>query len=174
MSGKDRQLQTMRSNSFSRKLRRPAFCALILAATVGLAACVYKPTIQQGNLLKTSDVDQVTPGMTRTQVRYLLGTPMINDPFDPQRWDYVYRLTTGRKRDTIELAPQMHNTKKDAGRLPEQEIGLLTDLCETMKFGSLCALGGFTPYPVTSALRHWPEDFTDNAEAVAKALEAAK
>ncbi len=102
MSGKDRQLQTMRSNSFSRKLRRPTFCALILAATVGLAACVYKPTIQQGNLLKTSDVDQVTPGMTRTQVRYLLGTPMINDPFDPQRWDYVYRLTTGRKRDTIE------------------------------------------------------------------------
>ena len=37
---------------------------------------------------------------------------------------------------------------------------LLTDLCETMKDGSLCALGGFTPYPVMSALRHFPEDFT--------------
>ena len=36
----------------------------------------------------------------------------------------------------------------------------LEDLCETMKFGSLCALGGFTPYPVLSALKHWPEDFT--------------
>jgi formate dehydrogenase iron-sulfur subunit len=35
----------------------------------------------------------------------------------------------------------------------------LTDLCETMKGASLCALGGFTPYPVMSALRHWPEDF---------------
>ena len=66
----------------------------------------------------------------------------------------------GRKRDVIELAPQMHNAPKDAGRLPEQEIALLTDLCDTMKFGSLCALGGFTPYPVMSALRHWPEDFT--------------
>ena len=38
-------------------------------------------------------------------------------------------------------------------------IALLTDLCETMKFGSLCALGGFTPYPVMSALTHFPEDF---------------
>ncbi len=37
---------------------------------------------------------------------------------------------------------------------------LLEDLCETMKFGSLCALGGFTPYPVLSALRYFPEDFT--------------
>jgi len=71
----------------------------------------------------------------------------------------------GRQRDTIELSPVMHNAPKDAGRLPEQEIGLLTDLCETMKFGSLCALGGFTPYPVMSALKHWPEDFTGKAAA---------
>jgi formate dehydrogenase iron-sulfur subunit len=42
----------------------------------------------------------------------------------------------------------------DAGQLT-----LLEDLCETMKFGSLCALGGFTPYPVMSAVRHFPEDF---------------
>jgi formate dehydrogenase iron-sulfur subunit len=39
------------------------------------------------------------------------------------------------------------------------QIPLLEDLCDTMKFGSLCALGGFTPYPVMSALRHFPEDF---------------
>ena len=39
-------------------------------------------------------------------------------------------------------------------------IEILTDLCDTMKDGSLCALGGFTPFPVMSALRHFPEDFT--------------
>ena len=38
-------------------------------------------------------------------------------------------------------------------------LALITDLCETLKFGSLCALGGFTPYPVMSAINHWPEDF---------------
>ena len=42
---------------------------------------------------------------------------------------------------------------------PEKQIALVTDLCNTMKFGSLCALGGFTPYPVMSALNHFPEDF---------------
>ncbi len=54
----------------------------------------------------------------------------------------------GRRRDTLELMPQMHNAPKQAGRGAGDEIGLLTDLCETMKFGSLCALGGSTPYPV--------------------------
>jgi formate dehydrogenase iron-sulfur subunit len=42
---------------------------------------------------------------------------------------------------------------------PEKQIALVTDLCNTMKYGSLCALGGFTPYPVMSALNHFPEDF---------------
>jgi formate dehydrogenase iron-sulfur subunit len=41
----------------------------------------------------------------------------------------------------------------------EQNRAVLEDLCHTMKFGSLCALGGFTPYPVMSALTHFPEDF---------------
>ncbi|MGL4279036.1 MAG: formate dehydrogenase beta subunit, partial [Albidovulum sp.] len=50
------------------------------------------------------------------------------------------------------------------GRGDAAAIPLLTDLCETMKDGSLCALGGFTPFPVMSALRHFPEDFTANAK----------
>lgn len=50
--------------------------------------------------------------------------------------------------------------KGDAAAIP-----LLTDLCDTMKAGSLCALGGFTPYPVMSALTHFPDDFTPIKEA---------
>jgi formate dehydrogenase iron-sulfur subunit len=46
---------------------------------------------------------------------------------------------------------------KDEHRAANIEV--LEDLCNTMKFGSLCALGGFTPYPVMSALTHFPEDF---------------
>ena len=78
-------------------------------------------------------------------------------------------LAGGRVRDTLELAPQMHNVPKKV-RSQGEEIELLTDLCDTMKFGSLCALGGFTPYPVMSALKHWPEDFTGSA-VVAEAAE---
>ena len=47
-------------------------------------------------------------------------------------------------------------------------IPLLTDLCETMKAGSLCALGGFTPYPVMSALTHFPDDFHTSAKEAAE------
>jgi len=42
---------------------------------------------------------------------------------------------------------------------PDKNRALLADLCNTMKFGSLCALGGFTPYPVLSAMAHFPDDF---------------
>ena len=61
--------------------------------------------------------------------------------------------------DPVAALAQMHNAPK-AGRSHAENIALLEDLCETMRFGSLCALGGFTPYPVLSALKHWPEDFT--------------
>lgn len=54
------------------------------------------------------------------------------------------------------------------GRGDAAAIPLLEDLCETMKDGSLCALGGFTPFPVMSALRHFPDDFTANAMEAAE------
>jgi formate dehydrogenase iron-sulfur subunit len=46
-----------------------------------------------------------------------------------------------------------------AGERVKENIAVIEDLCNTMKFGSLCALGGFTPYPVSSALKHFREDF---------------
>ncbi len=49
--------------------------------------------------------------------------------------------------------------KVAAGIRPQENLDLVADLCETMKFGSLCALGGFTPYPVMSAINHFPDDF---------------
>ncbi len=57
--------------------------------------------------------------------------------------------------------------KVAAGIEPEANLGLVADLCNTMKFGSLCALGGFTPYPVMSAITHFPQDFAPRPVAVA-------
>ncbi|QXQ07164.1 SLBB domain-containing protein [Sphingosinicellaceae bacterium] len=54
-----------------------------------------------------------------------------------------------------------------AGDRPEANLELIADLAETMKFGSLCALGGFTPYPVMSAITHFPEHFNRRALALA-------
>jgi len=60
------------------------------------SGCVYRINIQQGNFLDQGAVDQVKEGMTRSQVRYLLGTPMVADSFDKARWDYIYYLKKGR------------------------------------------------------------------------------
>jgi len=78
--------------------RLPITVALALLLASATAGCVYRPDIQQGNLLTLTDVEQVTVGMSRSQVRYLLGTPMVSDPFAPHRWDYIYRRTHGRDR----------------------------------------------------------------------------
>ena len=74
--------------------------------------------------------------------------------------ELIDRLIAGERRgaDAVERLPQMRNASGGA-RPAGQEIELLRDLCDTMKFGSLCALGGFTPYPVLSALDHFPQDF---------------
>jgi len=77
-------------------LHRSLIFTLLAAAVLG--GCVYRPDIQQGNLLSVKDIEQVQVGMTRSQVRFLLGTPMVSDPFAPHRWDYVYRMEYGRRR----------------------------------------------------------------------------
>lgn len=70
------------------------------------------------------------------------------------------RLRAGGRKgsDRVEALPQIHNAK-GGPRAAATELDLIADLCETMKYGSLCALGGFTPYPVMSAITHFPEDF---------------
>ena len=50
----------------------------------------YKPEIQQGNYVSADLLAQIKPGMTREQVRFILGTPLLTDIFHADRWDYVY------------------------------------------------------------------------------------
>jgi outer membrane protein assembly factor BamE len=68
----------------------------LLAGSLLLGGCVYRMTVQQGNFLDARQVVQVKEGMTRAQVRFLLGTPMLPDSFDRDRWDYLYSLDLGK------------------------------------------------------------------------------
>lgn len=61
----------------------------------------YRLDIQQGNFLNEEDLEQIKPGMTRTQVRFLLGTPIVTDAFNDNRWDYVYYYKPGRGGETF-------------------------------------------------------------------------
>ena len=56
---------------------------------------VHRIEIQQGNIIDQDMVDQLKPGMTKAQVRFVLGTPLIADTFDQERWDYYYSTAIG-------------------------------------------------------------------------------
>jgi outer membrane protein assembly factor BamE len=82
----------------------PVFNKLILclSAALLLAGCSvterltpYKIDVQQGNVVTQDMVAKLKPGMTKAQVRFILGTPLIADAFHADRWDYVYRFQKG-------------------------------------------------------------------------------
>lgn len=86
--------------------------ALLLSACLALSACSmkmpgvddlpglkpYRINVQQGNALTQEMVAKLKPGMTRSQVRFVLGTPMVQDAFHANRWDYVYLFTEGHRQ----------------------------------------------------------------------------
>jgi len=72
---------------------------LVALALASLGGCsyfqfpgVYKLEIQQGNIIKQEMVDQLKPGMTRRQVKFVLGSPLVMDTFKQDRWDYLYTV----------------------------------------------------------------------------------
>jgi outer membrane protein assembly factor BamE len=65
---------------------------LLLVGCSSVPSLPYKIEVQQGNVITQEMVDKLKPGMTRSQVRFALGSPMISDAFHENRWDYVYRL----------------------------------------------------------------------------------
>lgn len=82
-------------------LSRVALGLGLMAAIVG-GGCVYRINVQQGNYLDPKAVEQLSVGMTRSQVRYLMGTPMVPNSFDNDRWDYLFYYKHGRTRKAEE------------------------------------------------------------------------
>lgn len=80
--------------------RKSLVLAIVLGLLTAASGCVYRANISQGNIVEEEDLDQVAVGMTRNQVRFLLGTPMVADPFHQNRWDYVYYVKIGRNDAT--------------------------------------------------------------------------
>ena len=67
----------------------------LLAAIVALSACVYRMDVPQGNRINTDTVGQLEIGMSRNQVEFLLGSPAIVGPYQPDQWHYVYYFKNG-------------------------------------------------------------------------------
>ena len=83
-----------------RVTRNSLLVIAVFSALLSASGCVYRANISQGNIVEEEDLDQVEIGMTKSQVRFLLGTPMVDDPFHAERWDYVYYVKIGRRAAT--------------------------------------------------------------------------
>lgn len=71
------------------------FGLTLTACSAGLRLSPYRIDVRQGNYVSQEMVSQLKPGMTKDQVRFVLGTPLLSDVFHVDRWDYVYRFQPG-------------------------------------------------------------------------------
>jgi outer membrane protein assembly factor BamE len=87
--------------------------SLTLSGLLALAGCsfpgVYKIDIQQGNVVTQDMIDQLRPGMSRSQVRFIMGNPLITDTFHANRWDYLYSIQPGGRQRLQERIGVMFN-----------------------------------------------------------------
>ena len=86
-------------------MRHNLLTVLLLATMAGGCNLLYKPEVQQGTLLSAEMLTNLKPGMTKRQVRLLLGSPPVSDTFHPERWDYLYFM-----RQTAENVTPQHLT----------------------------------------------------------------
>jgi len=80
-------------------MRKNLSIALLTASTLLIASCslprTYQVVISQGNLVDQEMIDKLEIGMTESQVKFVMGTPLISDTFSPDRWDYFTSVTQG-------------------------------------------------------------------------------
>lgn len=90
---------------------------LTISTLILLAGCVYRQDIQQGNFLDSEEIEQVEKGMTREQVEFLLGHPVIRAPFHAERWDYVYYLDTQDENRSAQGRLTLHFAGNEISRI---------------------------------------------------------
>ena len=78
------------------------FRVAIMITALSLSACsswVFRYDIAQGNYLEQQSIDKLQVGMTKEQVKFILGSPVVVDAFDNDTWNYVYKLKSGQNKD---------------------------------------------------------------------------
>ena len=129
--------------------RRFATACLLLT----LAACsslefpgVYRLPIDQGNIITSEMIDQLEIGMSRSQVEYIMGTPMVRDTFSPNRWDYIYTLNKpGKPRERHQLTAYFEGdalvnfTTDQPAQAPSQRPALTSNHSAALRAFTLAA-----------------------------------
>lgn len=99
---------------------------IYLFLSLSLVACAHKIDIQQGNVVSEEQLSQLQIGMNWRQVRQIMGTPMLTDPFHQNRWDYYYSMRPGRDpieryRATLYFEGETLQRIEREGPIPEKD-----------------------------------------------------
>jgi outer membrane protein assembly factor BamE len=78
---------------------------------------VHKVDVQQGNIVDQEMIDKLLPGMTKSQVRFVLGTPLVVDTFNQSRWDYFYNRVSSQGKETQEQVTIFFNAEDKLERM---------------------------------------------------------
>lgn len=111
-------------------MKRLALSTILLAAALLTTGCVYKMNIQQGNYLVADSVNQLKEGMTRSQVRFLLGTPMVPDAFDESRWDYYYFFSSRKIDEPLKRRLTVYFQDEKVQRIENLGVPTQADLAQ--------------------------------------------
>jgi len=164
-----------------RRMMRPAICPI--AALFALGGCSqmpalpaiptltpYKIDIQQGNVVTQEMVEKLKPGMTPSQVRFILGTPLVVDAFHKDRWDYVYRFSkAGTLQESRRIVVVFKDDKLDRieGDVVPAKPGSATEGGVTIAPGGKPGAAKPTPDKAPAAAK--PEAAKTGADATAGA-----
>jgi len=124
----DRSTGTPTDRSTGRESATAAAAAEGDRSRFGSIFSPYRPTVQQGNYLTREQLDQLKEGMTRSQVQFLLGQPLLNAGFRDDRWEYVFRmqwadLRADTRRVTVYFDAQHRVARVQADDLPLRDDG---------------------------------------------------
>jgi len=111
-------------------MKRLALSTILLAAVLLTTGCVYKMNIQQGNYLVADSVSQLKEGMTRSQVRFLLGTPMVPVAFDDSRWDYYYFFSSRKIKEPLKRRLTVYFQDEKVQRIENLGVPTQADLAQ--------------------------------------------
>lgn len=107
----------MHYNATTMSISYTQYASLVLVVSL-IGGCsgkgllnVYRSPVEQGNLYEQKHIDQLQIGMSKEQVTYIIGKPMLQDPFNPSRWDYYYSFANRRK----EIVKRHHLTLRFDG-----------------------------------------------------------
>ena len=108
---------------------------------------MYKRDLHQGNVITQDVINRLKPGMSKSQVNFIMGTPLLVDVFHLERWDYVYRVRRGKQsaeQQRISLFFEDDRLVRTEGDLYPQQVDAMTGIVDSIQASQVVTVPDYT------------------------------